>query len=183
VVLEIAQLLKQRGEKIALLALLDSYPDARYWPLRSWISVIIRRFFEQAHSVVKLPPRQAISRVTQLSGGLIEHVRRRKGALPQWVREGQSEQGGADKVHRLRHACMIAMGRYTPRYYDGKVVFLKSELSTRFPSSPVAIWRDLVRSLEIHRVPGDHLAIIAAHVDIVGAHLSSSIDHGLRESS
>ena len=42
--LETAHRLVARGEEVALLVFLDTYPHPRYWPLKCWAEVLARRF-------------------------------------------------------------------------------------------------------------------------------------------
>ena len=133
VMLEVARRLLDKGEPVALLVLLDTFPPSKYWPIRSWVNVMIGRAREHARSLTKLPMREIFPQIVHLCGGLLGHIEsRRKGALPR-QKKSRSEAPTVTSLQSLRNAYVAAIANYRPQYYDGRVVFLKSEVSTRFP--------------------------------------------------
>ena len=59
---------------------------------------------------------------------------------------------------------MLALTRYRPRFYSGKIKFVRAEISTAFPDDAAAVWEPLAQIVEVETIPGDHLGIIALDV-------------------
>jgi acetoacetyl-CoA synthetase len=140
VTLEIAQRLLAGGEKIALLTLVDSYPD------RSQLSAI-----QNALLSFRLAKRRAWSLMESAPKG--------------------SQQVSAIS-RRMRDADYSALRRYRPRFYPGRIRFVKAESSTYFPSNPRAVWSHLAQRIDVETVPGDHLGMLTSQCEILGSVLS-----------
>ena len=63
-------------------------------------------------------------------------------------------------------ACVIdayrAYGSYRPRFYRGKISFVRASSGSYFPDDPTAIWGKLAEEFEVETVPGDHLDMVTA---------------------
>jgi thioesterase domain-containing protein len=160
VVLEMAQRLFAAGEKIALLALLDCYPD------KSQLSPI-----QRALLYFRLAKRR-IRSLTESAQG-----------RPQ----PQNSEGSADAplenrrdlvkvTERMRDSAYVALRQYRPRFYPGWIRFVKAEISTYFPDNPTAVWAHLAQQFDVETVPGDHLSMLTAQCKTVGAVLSRYLD-------
>jgi thioesterase domain-containing protein len=141
VMLEIARRLTDRGDKIALLALLDTYPARRHWPLRPrmrWLASQARR---RLSTMLKLPMRQALRyAVDQL-----------RSEVPAKLLSSEPSSCSSRDMY----------DGYRPQYYAGSITFLRAEeVASNFPEDPVSIWGHLALNLEIHNVPGSHLGMI-----------------------
>jgi thioesterase domain-containing protein/acyl carrier protein len=141
VMLEMAQRLSANGEKIALLAMLDAYPDARF------LSVGQR---------MRLTARQMKKR--GLGGSASYQAPAGISVTP--------------AMQRVRDCGYRALARYQPRFYSGKIHFVRAEISGAFPDDPVAVWGHLAEKFEVDTVPGDHLGIITTHFESLAALLS-----------
>jgi acetoacetyl-CoA synthetase len=172
VALEIAHQLSQAGEKIALLAFLDSYPHRLYWPLISRLSVIRRLAEHRAAALLKTPLRDTGSYVIKrarnfgqklgIPAGRSGPERVNDPALPLPVRQ-------------VFQSATVAWGRYRPRYYSGKITFFKSATSLVWPENPARVWRNLSEEFELRIVPGDHRALVREQVGALAAELSSCL--------
>lgn len=169
VALEIARHLLQAGEKIALLAFLDSYPHKLYWPLISRLTVMRRLTDHHAAALLTTPLRDTGSYV-------INRIR-------SFVQEPDTTDGRSDQdpisdlslplpVRQVFESAMVAWHRYRPRYYSGKITFFKSATSLVWPENPARVWRNLSKEFELHIVPGDHRALVRDQVDALAAELS-----------
>jgi hypothetical protein len=59
---------------------------------------------------------------------------------------------------------MLALMRYRPRFYQGKINFVKAaKVSPLFPHDPRAIWQGLAEEFEMDTVAGDHFGIVTTH--------------------
>src|SRR5271167_2537283 len=68
VTLEMAQQLIANGEKVALLAMLDSYPDIRYLSLAQRARLVTRLTTRRTTTAMKLPVGEALSLIVRPSG-------------------------------------------------------------------------------------------------------------------
>ena len=147
ITLEMAQQLMARGEKIGLLAMLDSYPNMRYLSLA-----------QRTRLATRLAWRWAASRM-------------------QWLGVSAPFRTTIDSptspaMQRFREGDGLALERYRPRYYPGKINFVRAAIPTDFPADAAAVWSDLAHRFEVQTVPGDHLGIMTAHFEALAAVLS-----------
>lgn len=147
VVLEMAQQLSAEGEKVELVAMLDSYPHAKH--LSPW---------QQA----KLSARQAWRRVARKL---------------RWLGVPAPHQTALDvspspALSDFRASSYRALERYEPRFYPGKVHFVRAEIPTDFPADASGVWSHLASDFEVLTVPGDHLGIMTTHFDKLAAVVS-----------
>jgi thioesterase domain-containing protein/acyl carrier protein len=146
VALEMAQRLSSNGERVALLAMLDAYPYIRFMALKQQIRLIahqVRRGLSNLRSI-------GVSSLYQPPAGVsltpaMQHVRERG---------------------------YLALTRYRPRLYGGKIKFVRAAITSGFPDDPVAVWSTLAGKFEVETVPGDHLGIIATHFEDLASALT-----------
>ncbi|MGO9087690.1 MAG: alpha/beta fold hydrolase [Candidatus Sulfotelmatobacter sp.] len=146
VVLEMAQRLAAEGEKVALLAMLDAYPHISYLSLGQRVLLIARQ----------------ARRGLQSLGSL-------RGSAPYQTPAGVSLTAA---MQRVRDSAYLALSRYRPRLYHGKIRFVRAEISSAFPDDAAAVWGKLAEKFEVETVPGDHLGIIATHFEKLASVLS-----------
>lgn len=145
VTLEMAQRLTEAGEEIALLVLIDAYPNMRFLSLGQQI---------------RLATHQALR---ALSFG-------RVGANDLY--QPPIEISLTPGVKRVREAAFVALKRYQPTYYPGKIKFVRAAVPSKFPIDAEAVWKPLAEQIEVETVPGDHLGMIATHYDSLASVLS-----------
>jgi len=75
-------------------------------------------------------------------------------------------------MQRVRESAYLALTRYRPRFYAGKIKFVRAEISSAFPDDAVAVWGKLAEEFEVETVPGDHLGMIATHFESLASVLS-----------
>jgi acetoacetyl-CoA synthetase len=174
IMLEVAARLSGQGESAALLAFIDTYPAPRYWPLGGWIESLIRRIKLHLWTLAKMPPSKSIPFLIKLCRNFSMHLRSRRGGSPQPQLSILDEDPPA--LQQLRISAIQAFDQYEPKYYPGKLTFLKAEIMTRFPSNPAKVWSKLCSKLEIYGFPCDHVGMISTHADKVAAQLSLCIE-------
>ena len=152
VALEMAQRLSASGEKIALLAMLDAYPHMR------------QLSFGQR---TRLTARQA-------KRGL-RFLKNISGSTPYQPPVGVSL---TPAMQRVRATAYQALTRYSPRFYRGKINFVRAEVISAFPANAAAVWAPLAESIEVSTVPGDHLGMIATHYESLASVLSRLLSEG-----
>lgn len=154
VVLEMAQRLLAHGEKVALLALLDAYPHIRYLSLGQRVRLIARQGRRGLHSLGNL-----------------------SGSAPYQPPAGVSL---TPAMQRVRDSAYLALTRYRPRFYPGKIKFVRAEISSAFPDNARAVWAPLAEEFEVDTVPGDHLGMIATHYESLASLLSRYLYEAFR---
>jgi acetoacetyl-CoA synthetase len=150
VTLEIAQRLSADGERVALLALVDSYPD------KSHLSVL-----QHVLLSLRLAKRRA--------GALIGAPGRTRPQIPE-------ESGGNSTTRRMRDSAYLALRRYRPQFYRGGIKFVKAEINTYFPDNPIAVWSHLAEKFEVETIPGDHLDLLTTQFEKLGSVLSRYLE-------
>jgi thioesterase domain-containing protein/acyl carrier protein len=173
VTLDMAQRLLERGEKVALLALLDAYPFRRYLSLRQRVKLVSRRARYHASRAMKLPAAQALSYV------LHPAYRQSHNSLGRGQDSCRNSGKIAEAAARVRDHANLALMCYRPRFYDGRIRFVRAEMESEFPDDPVAVWAKLAREFEVETVPGDHHGILSTHFES----LASVLSRYLREAS
>jgi len=160
VTLEMAQRLSATGEKIALLTLLDTYPDKRYLSPVQHALLSVRQTKRRAQNRIA----SAFARKPSRSEGDDKIERYLQGASIARV------------AQRMRDADWAASRGYDPRFYRGKVKFVKAEISSHFPHNPTAVWAHLMQEFELETTPGDHVGMLTTHHKDLGALLSRYLD-------
>jgi thioesterase domain-containing protein/acyl carrier protein len=153
VTLEMAQQFSANGEQIALLSMIDAYPHVRHLTLVQRTRIIARQ------------TRRGLSALGNLSGSASYQP-------PTGVSFSPAMQLVRDKAY-------LALTRYRPRYYRGKIKFVRAEVCTTFPKNPAAVWAHLTKEFEIETVPGDHLGIITTYF----ANLASVLSRYIKEAT
>jgi thioesterase domain-containing protein len=181
---EMARQLRSCGEKIALVALIDSWAPPREG---------CRDFDEADLATAFLLDFLRISGIdTSMSKEqFASHFRSLK-------QEGQSEYlfnelrvrdvlpAGTDlrQLQRLMDtfkANHVALAGYRPRDYHGRVVLFRAELEQNDCSDPLRGWGRLSRRFEIQSVPGDHYSILARpQIAALAANIQRYIDEPAR---
>ena len=66
-------------------------------------------------------------------------------------------------TERVNDAQNRAWRNYRPRFYDGRVQFVRAGINSYFPDSAAAVWEHLVTKLEVETAPGDHVGMLSTH--------------------
>jgi len=172
VTLEMAQQLTAAGEKVALLAMLDSYPDIRYLSVAQRARLVTRLATQRATTAMKLPVGEAFS--------LIVRPSRRRSITPRVSYQLPVDVTLSPAMQRARDRAYLALTRYQPRFYPGKIRFVRAAIPTAFPADPAQVWGHLADKLEVETVPGDHLGIMSTHYDKLAAAISRYVEEALR---
>jgi acetoacetyl-CoA synthetase len=150
VTLEMAQQLIASGEKVALLAMLDSYPHS---------SRLSRG--QRARLSARQTWRSLARRLRWL------------GVPPPF--ETIVEAPRSEAQLRFRDSSYRSLENYEPRFYPGKIKFVRAAVPTDFPADPIAVWSGLARQFELKTVPGDHLGMMTTHFDSLASAISSCV--------
>ncbi len=170
VALEMARILTQGGEGVALLCLLDPY-------LRRDLSLVPRLWQRGCHIATKLTllgpgaRRQYLARWADRCRGWLS--RRPAQAMP-----SPGHDAGLRESHRqVISALHRALQAYRPAPYDaGPVLFVRARMPLDGYLNPMPVWRKVLRGgLQVVRVPGTHLELVRAQ----GPQVAAIIDRAL----
>jgi thioesterase domain-containing protein len=153
VTLEMAQRLAATGERIALLVMLDSYPDFRFLSLHQQTRLGVRLAKRYAVAAAHWRPRGSQSLATS------------PGRWP-------AGEPLSLAIARVQQSHRHALRRYRPPYYQGQIKFVKAAIASVFPDDPVAVWGKLAGGLEVWSAPGDHTGMIRSNCKSLAALLS-----------
>jgi acetoacetyl-CoA synthetase len=167
ITLEVAQRLTEQGEKIALLAMLESYPHPRFLSLRQRARLGIRLATGHASTVRRLPIRDALSYIIHPSERGLYASRNGNGNAP-----NQPSFGITPTMQRARDSAYRSLTRYRPHFYNGAIKFVRAEIISDFPDDPAAFWSGLAGKFQVETVPGDHLGILGTHFESLAAVIS-----------
>ena len=174
IMFQVARRLAQRGREIGLLALLDTYPDRRFWSSRVYMRWWVRRLKHHVPVLSELRPIELIPRLCQLCAAFIKHLGTYLGLglPPRHVPETAEP-----ALHRLREGLLTAEARYRPQFYPGKLTFVRAETVLNMPDDPIGVWGPLSKEIEVINVPGTHVSIL--HSETLGAQLSRCLQRTL----
>jgi acetoacetyl-CoA synthetase len=182
VMFEVAQQLARRGKAIAFLGLLDAYPHPRFWPLRSWVDVLVGRAKHHASRLLQLPARAAIQHLGKITESLIDHLRMRVGRKPH-LKWSAATAAPSPVAKRLEAANLAAWSRYRPQRYHGKITFVQAVPfvlgGTKFPADPEKIWANLCDGFDMRKIHADHGSMVRLHGDAVASVLSECIEEAM----
>ena len=150
VTLEMAQQLTAEGEKVSLLAMLDSYPH------------FSRMSAGQRARLTMQLIRYRVSRKRSVDGSPSAN----HGRL-------------SPRMQRFREKARVALKRYQPRFYAGTIRFVRAANPTDFPPDPAAIWGHLANEFLVESVTGDHLGIMTTHYEELANVLSRYLKEAL----
>jgi acetoacetyl-CoA synthetase len=168
VALEMAQRLSGEGENVALLVLMDTYPHPRYFPPGPRLQLIVKRTRNRISLMKQMPVRGALSH-------FVRALKRRlqiAGAYHRTRSSVASRLSFARALWRVEAGDLVALARYRPRFYRGKIRFVRPETDHYFPSDPIPVWKGLAAELEVEVVPGDHLGMVTTDFESLAAVLT-----------
>ncbi|HTT83226.1 MAG TPA: alpha/beta fold hydrolase [Rhizomicrobium sp.] len=173
VALEMARRLIRENQQTAVPILMDAYAHPSTWPPASRLKMRARRTFHLARQFAGAPPRRSFPALL----AMLSNTAHRKDAaarLRDWLLERYPDLPAP--LLRVREAGSVALARYVPRFYPGKIIFIKaSHPDPEFPNDPKRIWRPLAEKLELHIVPGRHRTIVSEHAQALADQLTACV--------
>lgn len=176
VVLEAARALRDSGESVPFIALIDSIYDRRYWPLRLFLAATIRR---SARHLRRLVYRRSVNGWSELRGRALRLIRRVAVRIhPTRMIAERPSQGGLPDEAAARN--LEAMAKWQPRPVDGTVVLFTGNGVADFGCDPARLWRPWIRELHVVPVRGSHREIVANPANV--AALANAMEWALARS-
>jgi thioesterase domain-containing protein/acyl carrier protein len=197
VALEMARQLRQAGEAVPLLVLLDAtapgrwerrllealgalgrlrgLDDARLRDVRMWLREIPPRLRERGRycrTRARLIMRGGAGELMALLGRKLSGRRMPARATPE--APGSQGAGGDDGVHRAYRRAVL---RYLPRRYPGRLTVIRC--AGTHPDRADLGWSRLADGVEMHVVPGDHFGALTQHAGALGDKLAECLRRAL----
>ncbi len=178
VALEMARQLSEDGESIALLVMVDTFPHSRYLAPGQRLSLLAQRTRRRISKIKQHPPLEALSYLTR-------GIERRLHLFGVYSRSSLTSETSplafAQTALRVMPKAYVALAHYRPRFYPGKIKFVKAAGDSFFPQDPRSVWGKLVAELEVEKVPGDHSEIVTTHFETLAPVLSRYLIEALGE--
>jgi pristinamycin I synthase-3/4 len=181
---EMARQLRSRGEKIALVALIDSWAPSpsgrRDFDEAELTTAFLLDFLRISGIDVSISKEQFASQLR-----LLKEEQQSEYMLNE-LREREVLPAGTDlrQLQRLVDtfkANHLAVAGYRPRDYDGRVVLFCAEFEQYGCADPSRGWGRLSRRFEMQSVPGDHYSILARpQIAALAATIQRYIDESAR---
>jgi len=170
--LEAARQLREAGEQVGFLGLLDTGLTDHYWPFDVWLRYMVPEFINSVSKRLLrrkvsaavpaaeraprnrpniIPPRRGTRyefRFRDPSGPEYPHY------TPYW-RGDLTPLDGETRFHSLR-----MWGRYQPARYDGQVTFFLAKGVNPITCSPRLYWSNYLPQIEWVQVPGNHITMM-----------------------
>jgi thioesterase domain-containing protein/acyl carrier protein len=160
VALEMARHLAGAGENIALLVMIDSYPSPRYAPLAQRLGVVSRTAKHYA------------SRMLRRESKTIADANRRSGRLdtlegPAGFAPVRTSVGipFTPEMRSVQEAAVRALREYKPRFYHGRIRFVRAANPLHFPDDPERVWAKFTDQFEVETVPGNHHELLTTQYE------------------
>ncbi len=175
VAFEMARRLRQIGEEVELVALLDTDVHERNLPVADWIKFQISRIVRVSRKAAALSPGHSLSYLYGLaSNRLLLRIGRRKHSHP--LVENWPDFLPA-QIRDVHENCIKAFNAFRPRRYPGRVSFYR--VATREPQrcDPLPVWRRVSGGVDVFRITGEHLTMMQEpHVTALAEALSRSLN-------
>jgi thioesterase domain-containing protein/carbamoylphosphate synthase large subunit len=147
VAIETARLLRESGEEIALLGLIDTFFDRRYWPT----GILLRSHLVR---LLRMPPSTAIPIFFSLARRIVIRFLKRQSRLASTIATPKAGHRSAAEEH-----CLTAMANYRPRYYPGTITLFLAE-NHDHGCNLAKLWRNMASEVESWPVLGTHLGLV-----------------------
>ncbi|MDE1182311.1 acetoacetate--CoA ligase [Paraburkholderia sp.] len=179
---EIAQQLRQAGEQIELLFMLDTYVEEELLPLPARMRHrwgIVNKQWRKLRSV---SAKELPSLVRRAMVSASDRARMRAGVPV--LRPDEFTATLPPVLRRVRETMGAAMANYKPRPYDASpIVYVRARTPMQERGDPLLLWRRIARAgLKIAEISGDHADMIGEPtVQLVAAVLDEGLGERLDE--
>jgi thioesterase domain-containing protein len=172
--MEVAHLLQRSGEQVALLGLIDTLFDQRFWPTAIFLRSQARLIRRHLAILVGLPLREVLPSLFIRSQRLLLRIIRRQ--IPASL---TIPTPGVEAASALEEHCKTAMSKYRPKYYDGRITCFNAADHRDFGCDPAELWQGMAAEIECRSIAGTHVGIVADRSSL--ADLASALDAALHD--
>jgi acetoacetyl-CoA synthetase len=179
VMFETARLLMEKGERVAFLGMIESYPYRDFLPTTEKLRIKGQLLKRHATIFSRIPMNKKIAYLTKGT---------EREAYSSWDDNGnpgkRPENITFADADRRRQCEELALKSYAPGYYDGKVHFVRAEEGiASFPAVPRGAWGTFAREIVTDITPGDHFQILARDYEGLAKILSRRLREALDDPS
>ena len=174
VAIEVARLLRESGEEIALLGLIDTLFDHRFWPMRVFLRSQARLIRRHLTVLLRLPLNQMIPVLFNRSQRLFLRFVKRQIPSSLTISTPKVETATAIERH-----CVSIMGNCRPKYYAGKITFFNAENHDEYGCDPAELWQGLATEIERWTISGTHVGIVTSNASLTD--LAAALDSSLED--
>jgi len=190
VAFEMAQQLHAQGQKVALLALIDSYCPVYFNP-QSFLDLVSRHL----GNLLRLEPKDKLTYFVAVMGAMEQRLQKisrkfypgigrsspqadKKSSPTSIVVANNQAITETDIFAAQKQAIRDAVRDYVPQVYSGRVTLFRSAEQPWWMGSDRQLgWGRLAADgLELHEVPGDHLTIIRENVRFLAEQFRACLD-------
>ncbi|HWG75575.1 MAG TPA: acetoacetate--CoA ligase [Steroidobacteraceae bacterium] len=173
---EMARILEQSGEPVALVALMDSTTHERFWPANARWEYLPRQAYRYLRRLQRAASGGRNGLARELTHGAREVLTRLRARSMSRITLHEDPGSLPPNVLRVRQAALVAFAHYRPCASNLSLTLLRSELRLSHQCDPRRIWRALTPALTIVDVPGDHLTMIRPpHLSVLAERISKQI--------
>ena len=163
---EMTRLLERRGSEVRFLGLIDSYPDN---------GITFRRLISRFAMIMRAPTHERRAVSGRIRQSLAFRLRKRFGLSP--APSSSDDPRVPRAIVDVNLMNKIALHGYRPVRLPREVVFFQPNSPIEIlPADPRPIWRQLVGTLKIEKIPGDHYSLMQANVGALAAALNKYLD-------
>jgi acetoacetyl-CoA synthetase len=177
VLFETARRLTVKGERVAFLGMIESYPYREFLPRGEKLRIRGQLLKRHATIFSRIPMGKKIGYLTKGTA---------REAYSSWDDKGNPGRRPPNvtfvDADRRRQCEELALKSYQPEYFDGKIHFVRAEERiASFPASPRGAWGTFVREVVTDITPGDHFQILSQHYEGLAEILSRRLNEALSE--
>jgi thioesterase domain-containing protein len=155
IALEVTRLLQDSGETVAILGLIDTLFDQRFWPssvfLRSQVELIARHLAK----LRQLPLRQMMTTLVFRCRGFLRRLANRH--LSNSTAISKRQIGSANLIE---DHCKSVMGKFSPRPVTGRIICFDAENHDDYGCHPAELWQSIGMKVECVTISGTHVGVI-----------------------
>jgi thioesterase domain-containing protein len=162
---EMARQLRDAGQEVGLLALLDTYAPIYFQSGPGKRGAPLARFADHLQVLTRLKPKDQLGYVQTKTRRVLERSREALRAMAPAASggsDGQQRPGLEEAIRNVAEASRRALAEYVPPVYEGSaVLFRAAEREVVAEYDPVLWWENVVAGgFEVREVPGDHIGMI-----------------------
>ena len=161
VAIEIARLLRERGEVVGSVACLEAPLPESAWPAVERWKFVARRIGDHARQLRAATRPERAAYLWARVRPMLNRFRRLSGTSGA-VKSPYAIDGLPPELERVHHCALRAFYAYRPSRYEGPVSLIVTEDGDPFCCDAAAAWRAYLPGMELHTVPGGHSGMIHA---------------------
>jgi thioesterase domain-containing protein len=169
VAIEVARLARKSGEEIALLGLIDTMFDHRFWPTRIFLRAQARLIHRHLAILLHLPLNQMLSTLFNRSKRLFFRLAKRQ--MPFFLTISTT------KMETAEQHCVTIRSNYRPKYYADKITLFDAENHDDYGCQPAELWQGMATEIECWTISGTHVGIVTNCASLTD--LAAALDFSL----